>query len=565
MKTNLQSMTVMLKKVSLCKIIVLTAVHIFYFSVAKSQAPEWLWAKSEGGNSYEGGYSIAVDNNGNSFVTGHFKSTYIAFDGYVVNNNGNYDIFLVKYNGNGNVLWVRSAGGTLDDKGESLTTDANGNVYITGYFQSPSISFGNYTLICSDSSDIFLAKYDSGGNVVWAKSAGGSDNDYGHSASTDENGNVYLAGFFRSPTATFGSYTMTNTHTGYYDIFLAKYNSNGNVTWAKNFGGNVSDRAYAIKTDASGNVFMTGSFFSSSVDFGNYTVNNSGSYDFFIAKFNPSGNTLWAKGANGADNDRGYGIATDATGNGYVTGYFWSPSITFGSYTLNKTDSSDVFIAKYGPNGNVLWAKSVGGPGIDQAYGIASTPNGSVYVTGYFTSTSISFGGNTLNNSGVGYADIFLFNFDSNGNPVWAISIEGSSSDYAESLALNAQNQLYITGRYYSPSISFGIYVLTKSGWDDIFVAKLDQSVVGIYELREDKLFTIYSNPALSRITIHCNINVAGNDFTAYIYNTNGQLLMQQQINQAEIEIDLGHLPSGVYITKVSNTQKSGTGYFVVY
>src|SRR5690606_28720910 len=120
------------------------------------------------------------------------------------------DIFLVKYNASGKVLWATHAGGTGNDNSNSVSTDALGNVYITGNFMSESITFGTDTLTRKGYSDIFLAKYDARGNALWAKSVGGTKRNYANSVSADASGNVYITGYFDSDSITFGTTTLTN-------------------------------------------------------------------------------------------------------------------------------------------------------------------------------------------------------------------------------------------------------------------------------------------------------------------------------------------------------------------
>ena len=187
-----------------------------------------------------------------------------------------------------NWQWAKSAGGTTLDAGYSISTDAGGNVLVTGSFFADSITFGSTTLINAGggNADIFVVKYDASGNALWAKSAGGtSSDDEGLGISTDASGNVLVTGFFSSPTITFGSTTLTNA--GSRDIFVVKYDASGNALWAKSAGGTSSDdRGFAISTDASGNVLVTGSFQSSSITFGSTTLTNAGSTDIFVAKLN---------------------------------------------------------------------------------------------------------------------------------------------------------------------------------------------------------------------------------------------------------------------------------------
>ena len=305
--------------------------------------------------------------------------------------------------------WAKSAGGSSYDYGNSITTDAAGNVYATGAFQSSTIAFGAMTLTNNGGADIFIVKYDPSGNIVWAKSAGGSSSDGGYSITTDAAGNVYATGEFYSSTIAFGATTLTNNSpNGSSDIFIVKYDPNGNVVWAKSAGGSSSDGGYLITTDAAGNVYATGYFSSSTIAFGATTLTNNGYSDIFIVKYDPSGNIVWAKSAGGSSSDYGYSITTDAAGNVYATGNFGSPTIAFGATTLtNKTTTgTDIFIVKYDPSGNIVWAKSAGGSSSDGGYSITTDAAGNVYATGGFQSSTIAFGATTLTNNGVG--DIFI-------------------------------------------------------------------------------------------------------------------------------------------------------------
>ena len=140
-------------------------------------------------------------------------------------NNNTFDFFIVKYDTSGNVLWVKSAGGTGNDVSNGVCTNASGNVFITGYFDSPTITFGTTTLTnINAANDIFIVKYDASGNVLWAKSAGGAGSDVSSGVSIDASGNVIITGGFGSPSISFGTALLTNTKTtvNSMDIFIAK-------------------------------------------------------------------------------------------------------------------------------------------------------------------------------------------------------------------------------------------------------------------------------------------------------------------------------------------------------
>ena len=329
------------------------------------------------------------------------------------NNSGlDNDVFIVKYAPNGTVLWGNSAGTAGYDRGSCVSTDTSGNVFITGYFSSPTITFDTTILTNAGGGDIFIAKYDAAGNVLWAKSAGGTNSDYGQSVSTDASGNVYVTGYFGSPTITFGTTTLTNAGiTGNSkDIFVAKYDASGTVLWATSVGGTSYDSGNSICTDANGNVYLTGYFNSATITFDTTTLTNAsaGSEDIFIAKYDATGNVLWAKSAGTPGYDRGNSVSTDTSGNVYVTGNFGSLTITFGTTTLTNAGFTNIFLTKYDAAGNVIWAKSAGGTFYDLGNSICTDVNGNVYLTGYFQSATITLGTTSLTNaSSGGTSDVF--------------------------------------------------------------------------------------------------------------------------------------------------------------
>lgn len=316
------------------------------FVVKYDAAGNVLWAKNVGNVQYPssiGVSGIGVDANGNSYITGGMNGTF-TFGANTLTSNGKYDIFLVKYDGMGNELWVRNAGGTDDDWGTAIKVDASGNSYITGTYSSSGIYFGSVVLNkISGNRDSFFVKYNTSGNVVWANIAGGSGEDTGWGVGIDANGNSYFVGNYISD-FTFGSTTLYGT--GDNDIYLVKCDALGNFLWGKRAGGFSSDRAQCISTDANGNSYIAGWFASATLTFGNTTLVNSGNSDVFVAKYDASGKSLWAKSAYG--NADCWGIANDANGNAYITGRFMSPTITFSSTVLANVGFGNIFVAKLG-------------------------------------------------------------------------------------------------------------------------------------------------------------------------------------------------------------------------
>lgn len=360
-----------------------------------------LWAKNAGGTGNDAGTTICADASG-AYVTGYFNSASIVFGTFTLTSSGAEDIFIVKYDPSGNVLWAKSSGGPNGDEGWGVTKDGLGNIYFSGRFFSPSISIGTYTLSNNGNSDMYLTKFDAAGNVIWAKSGGGISFDEAFSCAADASGNIYMTGLYDSPSMVIGTSTVTNA--GNQDVFLLKYNTSGNVVWAKSIGSSAHDQGWGVTTDPSGNVYLTGTYYSSSITFGTYTLTNAGNNDVFIAKYDASGNVLWANSTGASGHDMGIGAAIDATGNVYITGRYEN-SITFGVFTFISAGGTDLFVVKYNAAGNVLWALSHGSVLMDNGNSIATDASGNVYTAGWFQS-NITFGPFTLTNSGSN--DMFL-------------------------------------------------------------------------------------------------------------------------------------------------------------
>jgi hypothetical protein len=299
----------------------------------------FMWSKQAWGNTHDESFGIAVDDAGNSYVTGIFEGS-VNFEGITLTSSGYRDIFISKLDANGNYLWAKRAGGMLDDDGQAIDVDAVGNSYVTGRF-SMSADFGTITLASGGAADIFVCKLDPDGNYLWAKKAGGANNDIGADITLDGAGNCYVTGWFWS-TASFGSTSLTSS--GGRDIFVCKLNSIGNFRWAKQAGGTADDGGSGIALDNFGNQFVTG-YFAGTASFGSTSLTSGGSTDIFACKLDPAGTFIWAKRAGGASEVVGNGIGVDSAGNQFVTGYF-AGTAGFDSTSFSSHGSYDIFFAR---------------------------------------------------------------------------------------------------------------------------------------------------------------------------------------------------------------------------
>jgi len=529
------------------KKLLLISTILLYSILSNAQSPNWLWAKSAGGTNPDQGNSITTDAVGNIYVTGEFNSSSITFGTTTLQSAGLSDMFIVKYDAFGNVLWAKSNGGISNDWGTNITTDITGNIYVIGSYLSPSIVFGTNTLTNVGDFDIFIIKYDPFGNELWAKSFGSLSQDYAQSITCDAIGNIYVAGGFASSSITFGSTTLTNK--GQTDIYVVKYDTNGNVIWAKSADGTWGDFVYSITNDATGNVYITGKFFSPSITFGNNTLTNAGFSDMFIAKYDAIGNVLWAKSANAPLNSTGNGISTDVAGNVYVTGGFEGSSITFGTITLtNISTSSDVFIAKYAPNGNEIWAKSFGASSQDYGYSITNDTQGYIYIIGMYNGV-INLGTTTLSNAG--NIDIFIVKYDALGNMLWANSVGGLYNDYGIDITIDTWGNVCTTGNFNSgvigfSSITFGTTILTSGGGGDAFIAQL-VSTTEINKNIEQERLIFFPNPSTGQFTF----NNLQKESVIEIYDITGRLILNTVTQNTSETIDLSDKQKGVYFYKI--------------
>ncbi|MEI6816019.1 MAG: T9SS type A sorting domain-containing protein [Bacteroidota bacterium] len=527
-----------------------------------AQTPNWEWARSGIGSGLDEGYTVATDASGNVLITGGFDSPTITFGAFTLINAGGYDIFIVKYDANGNVLWAKSAGGSSVDYGISVSTDASGNILLTGYFYSPSITFDTFTLINAGVADMFIVKYDANGNVLWAKREGGTSYDYGLSVTADVSGNILLTGWFSSPTITFGTFTLTNG--GGEDIFIVKYNTSGTVLWAKKAGGTSDDVCMCISTDLNGNVLLTGNFQSSVITFDTITLVNAGggNPDIFIAKYNDIGNVLWAKSAGGTDYDNGYSIATDASGNVLVTGFFFSTAITFGTFTFTNAggNNPDIFIVKYDTGGTVLWAKSAGGTSYDAGYCVATDTSENLFVTGGFQSNFIIFDSDTLFYPG-GDA-MFIVKYSPSGTFLWATAL-ASGGDDKNSVATDAFGNIFIGGDFAAPPFIVGSDTLQLAGTENIFIAKIGFNNIetNIKEIKSQQNILLYPNPFTTQATLTFQGIKNENQKSLSVYNLLGQEVQNIFVaNAKEVIINRNNLPSGMYFYKLIDENKEVIG-----
>ncbi len=446
------------------------------------------WARTWGGDNFNMGTAVATDSAGNVYVTGMFSGT-VDFDPGSGDNyisNDDYDIFLSKFDSSGNFEWVRTWGGSSNDFSFAVAVDGLGNVYVTGFYMD-TVDFdpgGGDLHTNYGHGDAFLSKFDSLGNFKWARTWGGSADDRSQGIAADGSGNVYVTGYF-SDTVDFdpgsGDNYISNDD---YDVFLSKFDSSGNFEWAVTWSGIEYDCSYSVAIDGSGNVYVTG-YFSGTVDFdpgsGDPHTSN-GEEDAFLSKFDSSGNFEWARTWGGSLSDKSFPVATDGSGNVYVTGYY-QDTVDFdpdGGDPHTSNGEKDTFLSKFDSLGNFKWARTWGGSSSDKSFAVTTDDPGNVYVSGHYQDT-VDFdpGGGDPHTSN-GMCDVFLSKFNSSGSFEWVHTWGGSTYDLGYGAAADSSGNIYVMGKFQGtvdfaptdPPSNENPDEHTANGYSDIFLIK---------------------------------------------------------------------------------------------
>lgn len=309
------------------------------------------------------GKSVAVDPSGNVIATGMYIGTPGTGNITLPAGGPNEDLYLVKYSAKGIQQWIETATCDYNIAANSVATDAAGNIYLTGYFghhnYGGSAYFDHIELKSYGGRDIFIAKYTPNGKLLWARQAGSPNTDgrdYGSSVAADGSGRIVVTGFFEGA-ARFGDTAIVSR--GGRDVFLAKYNSLGDLLWVSSWGGMKNDQSSAVCLDEKGNIYCTGQF-TGNAHFDTLQKTSRGDEDIYVVKYDPEGKLLWMRQAGGDamewNSDGAHDISIDGNGNLVITGFF-SGKMQIGNQTLVSAGREDIFLLFFDRNGNLLEAK----------------------------------------------------------------------------------------------------------------------------------------------------------------------------------------------------------------
>jgi cold shock CspA family protein len=381
-----------------------------------------------GGSNEDYGNAIAIDGSGNAYITGftastNYDNTSGAFQ--TTYGGGMYDVFVTKLNSTGIALiYSTYIGGSSVDIGNGIAVDGSGNAYIAGFTYSTDydITPGAFQTTNEGDADVFVTKLNSTGiALIYSTYIGGTNYDVGLGIAVDVSGNAYITGntYSTNYDITPGAFQTTNQGQG--NVFVSKLNSTGTaLLYSTYIGGNSVDYGNAIAIDVSGNAYITGNTESTDYDItpGAFQTTYGGARDGFVTKLNSTGSGLiYSTYIGGSDDDRGFAIAIDGSGNAYITGYTYSADFdtTAGAFQTTNGDInySDAFVTKLNSTGSgLIYSTYIGGNRDDVGFSIAIDGSGNAYITGQTDSTDYDITPGAFQTTSGGSSDVFVTKLD---------------------------------------------------------------------------------------------------------------------------------------------------------
>lgn len=525
-----------------------------------AQPFNYQWANSFGGRpSYSGRIQSVYSDFGLIYTIGDFQNTQ-TFGTTTLTMTGYNDAYVSIYDTAGQFVFARKWGAPFSYVyASSICIDNASFMYVAGHFLNQ-CNIDGQVVNSAGQNDIYLAKLDQLGNVVWLVRAGGNSFDEPTSICYYNN-TIYMTGSFTG-SATFDTVNLSSSGVNDRDIFIAAYNiNNGNCNWAVKAGGSGEDRGQCIRVDNAGNLMVSG-FFNNIGFFGSNSVTSVLAADAFLAKYNLSGVNQWVRSGGSRGNDIAEALGFDQNNNYYITGNI-ADTATFGPFTLPDNGYGSAFIAKYNSAGTIQWFKAGGSSSNDGAYDIAVYPTGHSYITGYMNGTS-NFSGTIIPT--IGANDAFIVHYNSSGGVIFGTAVGGQSFDQGKSILCNEGGGIvYLMGEY-SLSVNFSGTTLTAplATWRQ-FLTKLSSGTLQVIE-NQPSVLQLYFDAVSNSLQITLPDNIKGNS-TLRVIDMQGRTLLEKEIYQfasgVHMSIPLPDCSKGIYRAVLNNSKGNYTSAFL--
>ncbi|MFT5801093.1 MAG: gliding motility-associated-like protein [Nonlabens sp.] len=414
-----------------------------FFSYGQQDCLEILWENHFGGSGQDWARDIRQTDDGGYIVIGYSRSDDIDID----NNLGNWDYWVLKLNEDGTLDWKRNYGGSNIDQATAVWPTSDGGYVVAGASESNDGDLtGN-----NGGEDVWILKLNNLGDIEWQRNYGGTESDRAESIEQTADGGYIVAGYSESVDGDVsGNY-------GNFDYWVLKLDTNGNLSWDKNYGGSGADYGYAITQTQDGGYIFAGSSFSDNID----VTDNNGLYDYWVVRTDAAGNILWERNYGGEGEERAWHIAAASDGGFIIGGYTFSIGGDVGS----NNGGTDYWIVKVDADGELEWENTYGGNQTESAFGLQQALDGGYILAGYAVSSG---SGDVANN--YGSEDFWLVKLDNTGNLEWEKNFGGTDRDRAYALRQSADGGYIMVG--YSESSDGD--VSGNYGERDYWVVKLN-------------------------------------------------------------------------------------------
>jgi hypothetical protein len=413
-----------------------------------TEPPSCEWVFSGGGSAHDKTRAVTTDRAGNVFLASECIGD-ATFGDQQHKTAGVMDMCLVKLDATGKALWVSAIGGSKTDRAYGVITDAAGNAYVTGHFESTDAMVNGENLPNAGSYDVFTAKFAPNGKVLWVRVKGHEGYDYGHGIAIDSKGHVVVTGAIGR------------------QVFCTKYDAEGREIWHRTTSGSVTGSGHGIAVDEKDHIYLGGNS-TGAGSFGKAVI-GSKTTAALVVKVTPEGEGVWASVIPGTPSALYHEIACDSQGRVWGVGMFkGSVSVAGQTYQSSGEKDTDGLVVHLDADGKVQWASHLHGPGTDYCLGVTTDDQGTAFVCGDFNQGTV-LAGHALATRGSG--DIFLAAFDSKGSLTWVQQAGGKLNDNAYPITFRAPDELIIAGSCAAPAM-FGSHEVTKSGSSDLYAAK---------------------------------------------------------------------------------------------
>ncbi|MGB1216232.1 MAG: T9SS type A sorting domain-containing protein [Saprospiraceae bacterium] len=474
-----------------------------------------LWENALGGEEDDWAYSIAEFGDTTYLIAGMTSS----YDGDVTDSLGGIDGWVAVLGNNGHILSDFSFGGTSDDRINAMIQTQDNAYIMAGFSQSSDIDISNN----QGGKDIWIFKLDANLNLLWSYTYGGTSDDIAYGLTELPNGNLAIAA------TTFSDDGDVADNNGISDYWLVILDANGLMQNSRNFGGTGEERARGITTAPDGGVSIIGTAFSTDGD----VSNPLGVVDVWLVKTDGFGNLEWEKSLGGTKADQGHDIQTTSNGNYILAGEVFSDD----GDVIGYHGSTDAWVVKLDPNGNIIWQNALGGTSADYVLSVQETEDGGSIAVG----TSFSTDGNVSGN--LGSSDVWIIKLDNNGNLLWEIPTGSNLAETADASLPLGNETIIIGGTQISHLRTTQEGEAVMHGNTDVYAAKLNTPLTNIIPIQNHIDIKIFPNPSMDFL----QIQAAEKIISYQIFTSDGQLISSFVNSDEMIEVNMIHWISGVY------------------